>query len=192
MRALNESLKVWKRIFSDKKYFFLVILIAAIFYFISGFFLNVNNIPAAYSLFGFFGAVKFIFISSILFHTALESLNFYTIIFLSLLVGFLFSILIYRFNLVDKKDREKIGFISGVGIFLGAAAPGCVACGIGFFSFLGISSILAVLPFGGKEIVFLSIAIVGFSVVNISRKLYNPVCKVNYMSKMKGGNNERK
>lgn len=183
MSSLNEVLKVWKNVFANFRYLILALFTAFLFYLLNGLFLNIKNFFTTFELLGELGALKLVLISSFYFVNEINLANAIGIIFLSLFFGVFISLLVYRFRRIDKKDREKIGFLGGIGIFLGLAAPSCVACGIGLLSLLGFSSFLAVLPFGGKEVVFGSLILVAISIFTISRKLYNPVCNINSMEK---------
>lgn len=180
---MSQVLKVWKRIFKNPRYVLLALIIAFLFYLLNGFFLNVKNAFTTYLLLGPLGTAKLLFLASVLFHQQVNSLTLIAVIALSLLFGIFISLLTYRVYQVDIKHREKIGVLGTIGVFLGLAAPGCVACGVGVISLIGFSSLLALLPFGGQEIVFLALILVSISVINLSRKLYNPVCKLDFNGK---------
>lgn len=178
MSSFKEIALVWKRVFKNWKYFVLLLISGFIFYMLNGFVLNITNLSPVYRLLGFFGMLQFLFVSSLNFTSRLTLIGTFGITTLSLLVGILVSLLFYRFYTIDKINRKKSGFFGGLGILVGIAAPGCVACGVGLLSLLGLTSALAALPFQGHEVIVIAVILVGFSVVNISRKLYNPLCEL--------------
>ncbi len=61
-----------------------------------------------------------------------------------------------------------------IGIFLGIFAPGCVVCGIGIAGLLGLAASFAVLPFKGKEIGFIAIFFLFFSLLKTTLDLSRP------------------
>ena len=183
MSALKEILEVWSRVFREWKYMILLIVVGFVFYLVNGLIVSLGNVSSIYGLLGFFGTLKFLISSAFYLAKGVSVYGAIGTIILSLLIGMMISLLFYRFDKVDKKSRESVGVLGSVGIFLGVAAPGCVACGIGVLTFIGLGSALAALPFGGHEIIFVAILLVGYSVVNISRKLYNPVCELKFDGK---------
>ena len=65
------------------------------------------------------------------------------------------------------------------GLASGLFGVGCAACGTFVLgpvaSFVGVSGLVAVLPFGGEEFGVLGIAMLGLSVVLTARKIGDPV-----------------
>ncbi|MBI2451896.1 hypothetical protein HYV50_02335 [Candidatus Pacearchaeota archaeon] len=189
--------KIWKffytnkKIFSNFRYVLFLGITAFLFYFLNGLIANIRNIESFYNILGFSGALKAVFISSLLFSKNITLLTFIGTIILSLLFGMLITLLVYRFKVIKSASGNKFGLASSVGLFFGLAAPGCAVCGVGLISLLGFSSALAILPFEGKEILLAAIVLLAFSVARISEKLYTPVCEINLNSnnhkKMKGG-----
>jgi len=175
---MNKSLVVWKRVFKEKKYIITTLIVALAFYLLNGIIINVPNIKSFYSLLGFSGALKVLSVGAFRFVDRLTTFNAITTIILSLLIGALVSLLVFRFKMATTEKAGKIGLFGSLGIFLGMAAPGCAACGVGLLAILGLSSALFVLPFQGHEINVVAIALVSFSIFNISGKLYNPVCQI--------------
>jgi hypothetical protein len=188
MGSVEEVWTVWKRVFSGPKYLILLLMFGFIFYLLNGFIVNISNIKTFYALFGFFGSLKHVFLLSFNFVNLVTPLSIVGIIFLSILIGTMLSLLVFRYELMKSSDVGKIGFFGSVGLFLGVAAPGCVACGVGLVSLLGLSSALLVLPFDGQEIIVLAVGIVAFSVFSMSRKLYNPVCELKFIKNGKNKN----
>ncbi len=175
---MREVIYVWKKVFGNFKYVLMLLIFGFVFYLINGIIGSVQNAFSVYDLLGFSGTIKFLLISSFRFVERITTVSAVGVLLLSFLFGALVSLLVYRFKNIDRKTRESLGFAGSLGVLLGVAAPGCVACGVGVLSLVGLTSSLAVLPFKGNEIIILAVVLVGFAVVNITRKLYNPVCKV--------------
>ena len=114
-----------------------------------------------------FFTLFFGFKETILFH------SFISLIVISVLFGLLFSLFAYKIAIGQKSDGKEIGLFGGIGIFLAALAPGCAACGVGLASVLGIGvGILSFLPYDGFELSLVSIGILSFSIVNITKNMY--------------------
>ncbi len=173
---------VWRRVFSNWKYLSTLFLTGFLFYFLNGILFNVRNLAPIISALGFFDGIKNIFLLAIYFYNGLPAVSAVGVFVLSFLFGVLISLLFYRHSVL-KSDKVKVGALGSFGILMGAAAPGCAACGIGVVSVIGLTSALATLPFKGQEVIIFSIIAVGFAVVKITRKLYNPVCEINFNGK---------
>lgn len=189
MQSPSKVLSVWKQVFSQKKYVFLMLIIAVVFYLVNGLIYNIGNIVPLFSS-NFSLAVNFLLVSSFEYIYLIVPFTAVAIIILSLQMGMLISLLTFRFKRARDSTLGKTGVVSGIGVFLGAAAPGCAACGVGLLSFLGLSSIIVTLPFKGQEIVVLAILLMSFSIYTISGKIYNTTCQVNFnpnAEKLKGG-----
>ena len=178
MSYLGKVIEVWGRVFRKWEYLGILLISGFIFYLLNGFILNIPNVATAYELFGALGGTIFLFKLSLFFWGSVTFFSAVGTLILSLLIGLLISLLVYRFNVVRSVSLGGGGFLGGVGLFLGAAAPGCAACGVGLVSLLGLGSALYALPFKGNEVVVIAILIVSFSAIHISRKLYKPTCKV--------------
>lgn len=176
--SMIKSLEVLKKVFKNWKYTVLVLIVALAFYLINGFIVNIPNFKSFYKLFGAIGAIKLLISLAFQFYNRVLPFALVTTIILGILIGILISLLTYRFKTIDSKEMKKVGFFGTVGIFLGVAAPGCAACGVGLLSLIGLTSVLTILPFQGREINIIAIAIIVFSIIKISGKLYNPVCQV--------------
>ncbi len=177
-KTTSEVFHVWKKVFTKRKYLLILATSFLIFYFLNGLILNARNLSQVFKTLGFLSLLKFIFNSGVYFHKSVTLFSALGVFLLSLAVGVFITLLFYRYDFIEKRDREKIGFFAGIGIFFGAAAPSCAACGVGLISLLGLSSVLALLPFKGQEVLPISLLLVTFSVIMITRKLYNPVCKL--------------
>jgi hypothetical protein len=79
-----------------------------------------------------------------------------------LFMGILIALMAYHYTL---NKNEKMSTLAQAGLFLGTAAPGCAACcGIGLAATLGLGTVFASLPFQGKEISYLVLAILAYSI----------------------------
>lgn len=172
---LREKIKTWKKIFGKAKYLLLSFTIALFFYSLNVFIANWKTILSIYSFSGFYGSSK-MFINLFLgFGNTIELYSYISLILISLLLGTLFSLIIYRTSISVKFiDEKNTGIFVTIGIFLGILAPGCAACGIGALSALGLGTIIInFLPFKGLEISILSILLLGFSIFKITDKIDN-------------------
>lgn len=193
MESFRNVATVWKRVFTKPFYIVIALLVACMFYLLNGLLYNIENVKPLFqsnvSL-----ALKFLLISSLEYIYIVLPFTAVSIIILSVLMGILIALLTYRFKLAQLVAVEKTGWLASVGVFLGAAAPGCAACGIGLLSFLGLAAVFSTLPFHGQEVVVIAILLLLFSVYNISGKIYNPSCQVNFnpnaMKELKGGKNQ--
>ena len=114
------------------------------------------------------------------------------LIIIAILTGIVAAFLTYYFRGMRKNNRAAVatpipvgssiqgGTIGAgsLGTLLGIVAPACPSCGIGLFSLLGYSGLLAVLPFKGKELGIIGIILLLFSIVSISNKINRRTCQV--------------
>lgn len=187
-KGIRDAFSVWKDIFKSWKYVLGIIIIGIIFYSINVLIANWQNLTSFYSNFGILGTLKFFVLLFLGFKSLLNTPTFISLIIISVLFGFLFSLIIYKVNLTKSTEGKRFGFLPGIATFFAAFAPGCAACGIGLASALGLSAaFLSFLPFDGLELSILSIGILGFTIGKVTKDLSNPnVCKVN-INKVKGG-----
>jgi len=167
---------VLKKVFGNKKYLKIGIIVAFVFYLLNGFIVSRPRFIEFFELYGFLAVWK-LFIVSINYSYEILPETFIGIVILSLLVGMIIGLLVYRFDNFAHIRGGNI--LATLGIFLGMAAPGCAACGVGLISLFGLGSTLAVLPYNGREVMGIAIIISGLSVLMMSQKLYNPICKIN-------------
>lgn len=156
----------------------LALFFGFVFYLANGLIIASPDFVAFYYAFGFFGMLWNVFLVSLNFTPWVLIESFVGVIVLSVVFGMMASLLFYRYRVVRNPEMKKVGLIGGIGVALGAAAPGCASCGVGVLSVIGAGSFLTFLPFKGKEVLYVAIALTGFSVVKISEKLYNPVCQI--------------
>lgn len=176
--------KYLRRVFSNGRYLMFGIVIAILFYALNVFIANFRTLIGFYPSLGFLRTVKLFFSLMIGFRNLIFISSFISLVIISLLIGMLFSLIFYKSRYISK-ENGKLGFISGIGIFLGAFAPGCATCGIGLAAALGLSAaVFSVLPLKGLEFSLLSIVILMIAIFKIS----NDSCKVMFNKKLKGGN----
>lgn len=188
LTTVNKVTTVWRRVFIRKKFVLVAVVFGFLFYLVNGLIIASPDFTAFYKAFGFFGMLWRVFLVSLNFTPWVLLDNYVGVVVLSLLFGVMISLLFYRYEVVQNPGMKKVGLLGGIGVVLGAAAPGCASCGVGVLSVIGLGSFLSVLPFQGKEVLYLAIALTGFSVWNISGKLYNPVCNVDiHINNLKGG-----
>jgi len=177
---LTEITIVWKKVFRNWKYVVLTVFIAFSFYSINAIISNWKTLPAIYSSIGFFGTIEIFLILLWGFGSTIKLHSYVSLILVSILFGLLFSLIAYKTTRI-KTTTGKVGVFASVGIFIGALAPGCAACGVGLLSLFGLSAaFITLLPFDGLELSILSIGILSFSVFKISEGIHKGnACKIN-------------
>lgn len=186
-KGLNQIFETWKKIFSSWKYLALTLIIAIFFYGLNVFIVNWKSLIEFYPNLGFFGELEFFFTLAFGFWNLIKFHSFVSLVIVSILFGVLISLIVYK-SRFGVKVGKKIGVFGGLGIFLGALIPGCVACGVGLVSFLGLGAgFLTFLPYDGLEISILAILILGFSITKITKEMY--ICNISkvYIKELKGG-----
>lgn len=181
--------KTWREVFSKPKYLSIALLSALVFYIIYFLTSAYGNIISYFQENSFIGTIKFAFLLFVNFKETILFSSFISMILLSLFTGILISILLYRARIVKNNSVKKIGFMGGIGVFLGIFAPGCASCGLGIVALLGFSGIFATLPLKGLEVSYLALFILIFSIIQISSKI-GDVNSCNIMFKdgiVKGG-----
>ncbi|MEK6889721.1 MAG: hypothetical protein AABW82_02240 [Nanoarchaeota archaeon] len=191
MKKMSELIKIWKEIFFSIKYLGIAIFGALIFYIVNVLITNSGNLIYSFRYEGISKTLSLLKIFLLTFHQTILPSSVITLILISILTGILIGLLAFRFQKVNAFSG-KVGFFTGIGVFLGMLAPGCISCGIGLSGILGLGASLAFLPFKGLEISFLAIIFLLFSIVKISLAIVEPLtCKIDrnlYSHNMKGGN----
>jgi len=123
MRKAKDILHVWKTVFGKAKYILLLLIVAFLFYLLNGFIVNIINIKSFYNSLGLISTIKILFITSINFANQVTPLAAIGTIILSIFLGALVSLLVFRFNTIKEANVSNVGFFGGVGMFLGMAAP---------------------------------------------------------------------
>jgi len=192
---MSRVLESFKIVFKRKAYVLLTLVVAIAFYMINALMSNFGGIIDFYRKFGFIEGSELFLRIGLGFGKTIELYSHISLIVISLLLGVLISLIVYRIKEISlfgnlKNRNKKIGFFAGVGIFLGILVPGCAACGLGLVSFLGLeSAFLAFLPFKGLEVSLLAVLLLVFSVYFTAKDLLK--CEIsNFNSdkgKLKGG-----
>jgi len=182
----NQIFSTWKEVFGNWRYLITAVVISIIFYSFNVLISSWQNLRALYPSIGFLGTINFFFISWLGFKSTIIFHSFISLIIISILFGILISLILFksRFNITENK---KVGLFGWFGIFFGVLAPGCVACGVGLASLLGIGAgFLVFLPFEGLELSILSIIMLSFAILKISNNMYQ--CNIPLgKTKLKGG-----
>jgi hypothetical protein len=165
-------LSIWGKVFRDWKYLIPGVIIAVLFYLFNVFVQNWRAVVSFSESLGFIGSFKFFWNLATGFNSTVETHSFVSLVIISLMFGMLFSLIYYKAGKNVSHSSKKVGVLGGIGIALGILVPGCAACGIGLVSALGLSAaILAFLPFKGLELSIFAIAILGISIIKISKDL---------------------
>lgn len=182
---MKNEMRHWVRVFSNWKYAILALVISFLFYSLNVFIANYRALIDFSPSFSFFGSLKFFFSLMMGFKEAIKFSSFISLIIISLMLGILFSLVFYKLAVLKGKEDKKTGFISSIGVLLGAFAPGCAACGIGLASVLGFGgAFLAAFPLGGLEFSLIAIIMLSIAIFKTS----NSSCNIMLDKKMKGGN----
>jgi hypothetical protein len=179
-----EKIKVLKNVFKNINYLILLIIISLLFYSINVTILSWRMLFNFFKMSGFMESLSIFSQIWINMSYFLDYNSYLALIITSLLIGMLFSLLIYKTQLTIKNmQNDKSNILIALGVFLGILAPGCAACGIGIISALGLGAVVInFLPLKGLEISILSILILSYSIYKITDKIENgnacPVKKV--------------
>ncbi len=139
-------------VFSNKKFILISLLVSLIFYAFNASIGNLSLIFSSYSSMGL-KSIKLYFLLLYGYSYSITTASFITLTIISILFGILFSLMLYKTLVFRRAQKNKLGFITSIGIFLGIAAPGCAACGIGLLPLIGLSTgSLLLLPFSRLEL----------------------------------------
>jgi len=167
---MTNIFSLWKKIYGNWRYTLSLILIALFFFILNIFIKNYNSIILNYKSLGFFGTLQFFYFLTIGFKGTVFLSTFIIVIIIGLLTGMLLTLIFYKVKALN--TQKKVGFVGAFGIFIGIAAPGCAACGVGLLAVFGVTAAgLSILPFKGLEISLLAAAILLFSTWKVSKDL---------------------
>ena len=170
-------IRVWKDVFGKWRYCLLLIFIAVLFYSLNIIITSWRSLADFYSTGGFIWMLNLFFNIFVSFKSIIPGSSAILII-VSILLGILFSMLIYKAHFNISFKDEEAGVIGGIGAFLAAFFSGCAACGIGIASAFGIGAgILVSLPFHGIELSILAIIILAITIFKTTKNMY--VCNIN-------------
>lgn len=108
-------------------------------------------------------------------YSALSKLDFYLLIITSILVGL--NLVLLVLTIKGLRENSRVSLVVGGASILSVAAVGCTSCGLSLLSILGFSVALAILPFDGLTVHFISLALLLFSIFYILKRL-KAVCKI--------------
>jgi len=176
--------RTWKEVFGKWRYFLLALFIAVFFYLLNVLVAGWKSLAGFYSSFGFLKTLNLLFVLIVGFRESITTASFISLIGISLMLGMLFTMLVYKHHIYASASDKKLGIFGGIGAFLAALVPGCAACGIGFASVLGLSAgALAFLPYDGIELSLIAVAILGITIFKTTKNMY--VCMVPNLLKSK-------
>jgi len=177
--GIKELTSTLFEVLKKRKYFFISLAVAIVFYAINIFLANFRDLTTIIKNQGFFYMLKVFPLFVITYKDFFTYKFFIGLIVLSLLFGILISLISYKTKML-KDFSGKRGFLTSTGIFLGIIAPGCSACGVGFISAIGFgSAIIAFLPWKGFELILVAIFLLSFSVYKILKDITKGiVCEI--------------
>ena len=187
---LRQIFKVWKEVFFNWRYFLLAVFIALFFYSFNVLILGLKSLVGFYNTAGFFKMLNLFFVMFLGFKDILTTISFVSLVLISILLGKLFSMLIYKSNALYSGGKS-LGVFGSIGAFLAVFAPGCAACGIGVASAIGLGAgVLSFLPYDGLELSAVAIIILVITIFKTTKNMY--VCMVpnigkNVKTNLKGG-----
>jgi len=170
----KEIVGTWRTVFGNWKYLIMAIGIAISFYIFNVLMANGKSIISFYSSYGLFQATHIFWTFIIGFGSTIKLHSFISLLTISVLFGMLFSLIVFKTRAAKLKSGTKVGVAGTSGLFLGALAPGCAACGVGLASAFGFSAAaFTFLPFEGLELSIAAIGLLSFSLIKTSKDLSN-------------------
>lgn len=167
---MTKILSLWKKIYSNWRYTLSLIIIALFFFILNVFIKNYSSIISNFRSLGFLGTLQFFYFLVMGFKGTVFLSTFIVIIIIGLLTGMLLTLIFYKVKALN--TQKKIGFVGAFGVFIGVAAPGCAACGVGLLAIFGVTAAaLSVLPLKGLEISLLAVVILLFTTWKVSKDL---------------------
>lgn len=100
------------------------------------------------------------------------------------ILGLLMGVYVVTLTSYVKQYKLSKSSISGIGgSLLGFLGIGCAACGsiilTPLLGLIGATSVIALLPLGGEEFIYIGILVLFFSIRSLIRKMSKPVvCKI--------------
>lgn len=139
----------------------LVTLLSFLFLFLSFVIINYKSYTSfifnGYDILTKLNIIYLIFIGTF---TATSKIDIVLVLIMSALFGVNMTLVINKFSALKRRGNLRIMFGTGI---ISVFAAGCASCGLSFASLIGISAVLAILPFGGIELYFLAILILTIS-----------------------------
>lgn len=170
MGILSQECSLWRMIFNQHKYVLRFSIIAIVFYIL-------NVTMSIYSQFSYIEDLfDIIRLYSQGFYLSVGAVSFFCTVILSLLTGFLISLLWFRAEITHMGIQRKLGFFEYISVFLGLFVTGCPTCGLGLIAIFGLGASVAALPFGGVEVSIVAIVVILITIYFISKRIL--FCKV--------------
>jgi hypothetical protein len=155
------------------------LLIAVIYFSFSVLILNYRFIQAS-----FLGNTPFFYKFQVIYillqgsYTAFSPLDFYLLIFTSVLVGLNVALVIKIIRELTE-ERSKLTLVVGGSGLVGVAVAGCTSCGFSLLSLLGLGGALSIIPFGGLGLHTIIIALLILSLLySLKTYHYKIACKI--------------
>lgn len=172
----NLALTVLKQEILSFKSLLLVVTLALFFIMISLVIINIPTISSIilndYPIIVKLNIISLIILGSF---SATSRLDLFMVSIMGILFGLNMTLLINKYNALKRRGNLRI--MAGTGI-ISVFAAGCASCGLSFASIIGISAVIALLPFGGIELYILAIGILLISLY-FNLKQIIKVCKIN-------------
>lgn len=129
-------------------------------------------ITADYALLPKLNILRLIFQGTLL---SLETKDVVFLIITALLFGINMELVLRKLRFLKSRGGLHITVVGGL---LTITATGCASCGLSIASLVGLGSVIALLPFGGIELYFISILIL-FASLLYNLHVYVKACKIN-------------
>lgn len=173
----KQKLNLWKIMFSQQRNVITFFTVLVIFYLLNATMAVYPRISYTDNLF------ELVALYTQGFCQTVGTLGFILNIIVSILTGFLLTLLIFRAVTTESGIDKKLSLFGYLSLFFGFFVSGCPTCGLGLLAVLGLGASVVALPFGGKEISIISIVILTLVINAISNKIL--FCKVSEVKKFK-------
>ena len=166
----------WQNIklaYRQPKYYLITLLVAIVFYSFTALLNNIKAISFMFTHSSFFSGIQLIITLVLGYHSSIRGVSALTLLIISILLGMLFSLIIFKhFFFKTQGEKKKTGILALIGVILGALTPGCALCSVGIFYALGFgSAFITLLPFEGLEFSFIAMIILIISVYLLAKNL---------------------
>ncbi len=178
---MKNSINNIRKIVIQRRYFIFLLSVSFMFFILNVIIKNVRAVKGIFST-GLLNALLFLGRLVIGFKETIPISIFIAVIVISLLTGLFFTTVLYKVVAI-RKINGQLGLLGTAGIFLGIFIPGCAACSVGVLGILGFTGAsLGLLPLKGLELQIISIFLLIFGILYISRNMPNS-CSVNSLLK---------
>ncbi len=159
-----------KKVFSRAEYLIITFIFAVLLYSLNVIIASWRSLFSFYNSAGFSQALQLFLDLFFGMYKTVKFSSFVSLVIISVLFGILLSLLLYKKNL--GMNDKKLGAMGFFGFFLGIFAPGCMACGFGVISALGLSAgIVSLFPYEGLELSILAIIILILAIFHTTKAL---------------------